>query len=294
MNTSKEKILFVINPKSGIKRHNNIIDFIKDNLDYNRFNPDFVFTERADHATELAKTGSADNVDIVVAVGGDGTVREVAKGLVNSKTKLAIITFGSGNGFAFHFNIPNNTSKAIEIINARKSLLIDTAKINGEYFGNIAGIGFDAKIAYEFSNYKKRGLYSYIRIIFREFFKYKKQTYKFEMDNKSFTKKAFLVSIANGSQFGNKAYINPEASVTDGLLEVCILSNAPIISMPFLIFKLLNKRLHKSKYLEVYKTSKAVISTNNLQIAHIDGDPFETREELKITINPSSLNIIVP
>lgn len=294
MNTTRKKILFIINPKSGVKKHFLITDIINKHLDNNKFESDFIFTERANHATEIAKIASQNDIDIVVAVGGDGTVREIAKVLVNSKTKLAIIPRGSGNGFAFHFKIPAKINKAIEIINNQKSLLIDTAIINDEYFGNIAGVGFDAKIAYEFSMKKKRGLFSYIKVIFREYFKYKKQTYNFELDDKSFSKKALLVSIANGSQFGNNAYINPESSVTDGLLEVCILKEAPIISIPFLIFKLLNKSLSKSKYLEIYKSKTAVISTNEINLAHIDGDPFETAKELKIEINPSSLNIIIP
>ncbi len=294
MKTAKNKILFIINPKSGVKKHDNIIGIINETLDKKLFEPDFVSTKRANHATELALNASKNNIDIVVAVGGDGTIREIAKALVNSNTKLAIIPCGSGNGFAFHFKIPTKVYKAIEIINKQKTLLIDTAKINDEYFGNIAGVGFDAQIAWKFSNSNKRGLFSYLKIIFKEFFRYKQIVYDFKLDNKTFSKKAFLVSIANGSQFGNNAYINPEASTTDGLLEICILKRVPIALIPIIAIKLLNKQLHTSKYLEIHKTKKAIISNEKLHIAHIDGDPIETNNEIIITINPSSLHLITP
>lgn len=294
MEIARKKILFIINPKSGVKKHSNIVDLISLHLDNKLFESNFVFTEGINHATDLAKMASQNNVDIVVAVGGDGTVREVAKGLVDSDTKLAVIPRGSGNGFANHFNIPLKINKAIEIINKQKSLLIDTAKINEEYFGNIAGVGFDAKIAYEFSKLKKRGLFSYIKLIFIEFFNYKSIAYIIKLDDKSFSKKAFLISVANGSQFGNRAFINPEASATDGLLEVCILRKPPLLSTPILIIKLLNKRLHKSKYLEVYQTKNVLISNNDSDVSHIDGDTYESGKELSITINPASLNLIIP
>ncbi len=290
----KLQILFIINPKSGGKKNNNIIELVKETLDKSLFQADFMFTQRPKHATELSEDASRKNIDIVVAVGGDGTVREVAKGIVNSKTKLAIIPKGSGNGFAYHFKIPSNISKAVGIINKQKSLLIDTATINDEYFGNIVGIGFDAKVAWKFANSNKRGLLSYLKIIFNEYFKYKRQNYSFKLDKLSFSRKAFLVSVANGSQFGNNAYINPEASVTDGLLEVCILKKAAFFHSAFLAIRLLNKSLHKSKFLEVYKTKNALISCQKTDFTHIDGDSFEETNEISIKINSSTLNLIIP
>ncbi len=294
LESTKKKILFIINPKSGVSNKKLIENQIVKYIDEKEFVYDFVYTQYQRHAEELSKNAVDENYQIIVAVGGDGTVREVAKGLKSSETKLAIIPTGSGNGFAFHHKIPRNICKAVEIINKQKSIKCDTASLNEEFFVNVAGIGFDAQIAFEFANYKKRGFLSYLILTIKEFFKYKTSDYIINVDGKQYKKNAFLISFANASQFGNNAYISPEANVSDGMLDVCILKKFPFFSALNIAIRLFRKSINKSKYLEIIRGKEIVIKQENPIITHLDGEPFEFENELNIKINPASLNLIIP
>jgi YegS/Rv2252/BmrU family lipid kinase len=291
-----KKILFIINPVSGINKQRIIRRQINSFLDIKIFDYNIIYTKYPLHATAISKNAVKENYDIVVAVGGDGTVREVAQGLVNSNTKMAIIPTGSGNGFARHLNIPsNNISKAIKIINKQKSIKSDTATVNNNFFINVAGIGFDALVASKFANFGKRGAYPYVKIAFEESLNYKAKNYSISIDKKILNRKAFLLSIANSSQFGNNAYISPKASINDGLLDICILNEFPIHNAPSIALRIFDKTVDKSKYLEIFQGKEINIIQPSLEEAiHLDGDSFNLGKELNIKINQSSLEVIVP
>jgi len=293
-NEVKKKIRFIINPASGNKNKAGIEHIINKLLDINKFSYDIKYTTHRFHATEIARDAVKDGFYMVVAIGGDGTVNEISKALINSEVLFAIIPIGSGNGLARFLNIPLKIESAIKTINTCKCFKMDTIQINDEYFVNMAGVGFDAHIAHLFANYGKRGLKSYIRLIIKEFSTYKNKTYQLIIDNKPITVNAFLISFANSSQFGNNAHIAPLAEINDGLVDICILKKFAWWKSMFIAIHMFSKTLVKSKYYQVIKAKEIEITMpENLQM-HIDGDPIIFNSIAKIKINPESLNIIIP
>ena len=289
----KKKICFIVNPISGIGRQKVIEKLIDQHLNRTLFDYEIVFTKAAKHATEFARQAAADNFNIVVAVGGDGSVNEVAKGLISSNTALAIIPTGSGNGFARHLKISLDLKKAMDSINAAKEILIDTVQFNDETFVNIAGVGFDAHIGWEFSKYGKRGFSSYLKVTLRELPKFKTQDFELIIDGKSLSKKAFLITFANGSQWGNNAYIAPLAGATDGLMDITVLKKISIFNVFSIAYRLFNKTLQLSPHVEIIKTKEVFVKQHNT-IAHIDGEPIEIGKLISVKVNPLSLRVIVP
>ena len=289
----KKKICFIVNPISGIGRQKVIEKLIDEHLDRTLFDYEIAYTKAAKHATELAKKAVADNFNIVVAVGGDGSINEISKGLIGSATAMAIIPAGSGNGLARHLKIPIDSKKAMSIINNAKETIIDTMQFNDETFVNIAGVGFDAHIGWEFAKFGKRGFSSYLKLIARELPKYKVEKYELIINGKSLHKKAFVISFANGSQWGNNAYIAPHADIADGLMDIAILKNFSYLKAISIGYKIFRKTIHKSSYLEIIKTKEVILKQSGT-IAHIDGEPIEIGNTISIKVNPLSLRVIVP
>jgi YegS/Rv2252/BmrU family lipid kinase len=289
----KKKICFIVNPISGIGRQKVIEKLINECLDRTKYDYEIAYTKAAKHAIELARDAAERKMDVVVAVGGDGSVNETAKGLVNSNTTMAIIPTGSGNGLARHLNIPLNLQKAMEVINNGNTVQIDTIQLNDHSFVNVAGIGFDAHIGWEFAKFGKRGFSSYVKVILREFPKYKAQDFELTIDGKTIKKNAYLISFANGSQWGNNAYIAPSANISDGIMDIAILSDFKLINGLAIGYRLFRRTLHLSSYLEIIKAKEVLIRQPGI-IAHIDGEPIETGNELRIKVNPLSLKVIVP
>lgn len=287
-----KNILFIINPISGGKDKRNFPDKIIQYLDLEKFNPDFVFTERINHAYELARRAIDMGVDIVIAVGGDGTINEVASVLVGSDQIMGIIPFGSGNGLARTLGIPINEKEAIQRLNGLKVDRIDSGILNNRYFFGITGVGFDAHASACFANNQTRGLTGYIYTVLTEVVSYQSQHYAIEVDGKLIDREAFLISIANSSQYGNNAYIAPLASVKDGLLDVCIIRRFPLYYLPMIGFHLVNKTAHQSKYIEIIKGKDIVIRREKAGIVHLDGEPELMEANIQISIKPLSLTVI--
>lgn len=290
---NKKKICFIINPISGVGRQKVIEKLIDEHLDRSLFEYEINYTKAAQHASELAKNAALRNIDIVAAVGGDGSVNETAKGLINSASAMAIIPAGSGNGLARHLNIPLNMKKAMQVINTGKIMPIDSMQMNDEIFVNVAGIGFDAHIGWEFAKFGKRGFSSYIKVIMREFPRYKAQDFKLTIDGSTRIKKAYLISFANGSQWGNNAYIAPAADISDGQMDIAILKDFGFMNALAIGYRLFKKTLDRSPHLEVIKTKEVIVKQSGT-IAHIDGEPIEIGNELRIKVNPLSLKVVVP
>ncbi len=287
-----KNILFIINPISGGKDKRSFPDKIIQYLDLDKFNPDFVFTERINHAHQLAKQAIDMGVDIIVAVGGDGTINEVASVLVGSDQIMGIIPFGSGNGLARTLGIPVNEKEAIKRLNGLNVDRIDSGILNNRYFFGIAGVGFDAHVSACFANNQTRGLTGYIHTVLTEVISYQSQYYTIEVDGEVINRQAFLISIANSSQYGNNAHIAPLASVKDGLLDVCIIKRFPLYYLPMIGFHLVNKTAHQSKYIEIIKGRDIIIRREKAGIVHLDGEPELMEANIQITVNPLSLHII--
>ena len=287
------KIRFIINPISGKAQHKGLESRIEKLLDLNKFDFDYLYTERAKHATELAQQAAHENIDVVVAVGGDGTMNECAKGLLGSQTALAVLPCGSGNGFAFYFGMERNINKAIKQLNISDFKTIDTCTANGVPFFNVSGVGFDAHIANLFATTKVRGFSSYIKLVLRECANYPAQDYFLEYDGKKEVYNAVIISWANASQFGNGAQISPESKVDDGLIEICVLKDFKRILVPVLLYRLFTGKIHQSKYMTIIKTKSISIFCQNGQ-SHIDGESQDLGKEIHIYTHPKTLKVFVP
>lgn len=290
----KTNILFVINPISGGKAKLRIPALIDRYLDKEKFNANFLLTEYAGHATEIVEEAITKNFDIIVAAGGDGTINEVASKVLQHKKILGILPLGSGNGLARFLNIPQNLKDAILLINQLKTDKIDSATFNNKCFFNLAGMGFDAHLSAAFSKDKKRGLAGYLKLSFKEVFTYKDEIYNINIDGIDYQRKAFAVTIANSSQYGNNVYIAPHASVKDGLLDVCVIKPFSILKLPVLSYILLNGTAETSDMIEIIKGKNIKISRAKEGPVHVDGEPLNMGKEVQVTINPLSLEVIVP
>lgn len=290
--SAKSNILFIINPISGGKEKLNLPSLIHQHLDKTKYNEVCVFTEYAGHASGIAEQGVKDNYDIIVAVGGDGTINEVASKLVHSNKVLAIVPFGSGNGLARFLNIPLNPKKAITLINTGEIQTIDTAELNGRKFFNMAGMGFDAHLSAVFAGNKKRGLKSYVALGFKEITSYKSQAYQIEIDGKRHDNDAFAISIANSAQYGNNVYISPKSSLTDGYLDVCIIHPISLVKLPVLAFQMITAKTHQSSLVKIIRGKHIKIERKSSGAVHLDGEPIILQTVLEIKIVPSSLKVI--
>lgn len=290
----KKRLVFIVNPKSGVQKKNNILEVIEENIDTSKFDYSIEFTNEPGHATEISQSQVAAGADIVVAVGGDGSVNEVARGLIHSKAVLGIIPAGSGNGLANFLKIPTNYKKALDVINQINTTKIDTGSINDKLFVSIAGIGFDGLIARKFIESKRRGFLSYLRIVSEEYPTYKPKKYKIVYNGKEIKTRALFIAFANSDQFGYGTAIAPGARIDDGLLDVCIAAKPAIIDLPVLASLLYWRKIDKSKYLELFKAKEIQVQSKKKRWVNIDGESMKLDKKLVIKVHPGSLNIIVP
>lgn len=288
----KKELLVIINPISGTGKQKGIDSKINDILDKSKFNIEIIKTEYAGHASEIAEKAIEEKKDIIAVIGGDGTVNEVAKMLVNSNVAMAIVPCGSGNGLARHLGISMHPLKALEQINKFEAREIDCIDINGEKCFNVAGVGFDALVSYQFANMNSRGFFSYLKSVLGSYFSYKNQEYTIETETKTVKEKAFLFSIANSCQYGNNAYINPQAKIDDGKCEIVSLKKPSLLTLPIVGIRFLNKTLHKSSYCNIYSGSNFKIHQGD-EISHIDGEPLKLSKDLEIKVLAKSLKVYI-
>lgn len=288
----KKSILFILNPVSGNHGKENIPDLIARTLDADRFDCQVRFTEYAGHAAEIARQCVEEGIDIVVAVGGDGTVNEVARSVIHSNTALGIIPCGSGNGLARHLCLPMDVSKAIRIINHCKIEALDYGVINGYPFFCTCGMGFDAFISLKFAEAGKRGPITYVEKVLQEGLKYQPETYEIVDEAGATTHKAFLIACANASQYGNNAYIAPKATMTDGLMDIIIMEPFNAFDAPQISIDLFSKTLDKNSKIKTFRTPRVHIHRSSPGAIHYDGDPVITGADIDVHIERRGINII--
>lgn len=288
----KKKITFIVNPHSGTHSKDEVPRLIDKYADKRLFNINVVFTEYAGHAAVIAKQCVENKHEIVVAVGGDGTVNEVARSIVHSNTALGIIPCGSGNGLARHLCIPMDIKKAISIINECNIESLDYGVINDMPFFCTCGMGFDAFISLKFAEAGKRGPITYMENILKEGLKYKPEVYEVEDDSKSTKYKAFLIACANASQYGNNAYIAPKATMTDGLMDVTIMEPFTAFDVPQISIDMFNKTLDKNSKIKTFKTKRIHIRRSQSGAIHYDGDPIMTGPDIDVHIEERGIKII--
>lgn len=289
----KKKAVFIINLISGTSDKAAIPGLIDQYLDKTQFEYEIAVTQYAGHASEIAAKAKDDGVDVVVAVGGDGTVNEVARAIVHSSTALGIIPCGSGNGLARHLLLPLNVRKAIEVINRCEIRQLDYGIINDYPFFCTCGMGFDAFVSMKFAEAGKRGPITYVENVLREGLKYKPETYTIEDESGTLQYKAFLISCANASQYGNNAYIAPQASMSDGLMDVIIMEPFDVFEAPQISIEMFSKTLDKNSKIKTFRTRHLHIHRDKPGVIHYDGDPVMTGADIDIELKPKGINIIV-
>ncbi len=289
----RKKIAYIINPNAGVSSTTEIIDAIKlhspGSMDY-----EIIVWAYPEQSEEISRRILTEGFTIAVAVGGDGTVNEISKALIGTSIPLAIIPIGSGNGLARHLKIPLDLKGAIRLIAGGKEIRIDSCYINDKPFFCTSGIGFDAHIGKLFSESKTRGFMTYVKITLSQLFVYRPVNYRLTINKQLIRRKAFLITFANASQYGNDAFIAPHASVGDGLIDICILKPFKIWDLPFIIWKMFHRTIDKSAFMETYRSDEVDVERDAKGPTHYDGEPGEMGSSLRIRISPASLRVIAP
>ena len=290
--SEKKKIVFILNPISGTSSKKGIPDLIDQTIDGERFDHELRLTEYAGHAAEIAKTCAQEGVDIVVAIGGDGTVNEVARSLVHTKTALGIIPCGSGNGLARHLCLPMDVKKALQIINDCTIEAFDYGVINDLPFFCTCGMGFDAFISLKFAEAGKRGPITYVENVLKEGLKYKPETYEVSDETGARKYKAFLIACANASQYGNNAYIAPGATMKDGEMDVVIMEPFDVLDAPQIAADLFMKTFGNNSKIKTFRAKQIHIHRKGPGAIHFDGDPIMTDADIDVHIEHNGIKIV--
>ena len=291
---SKKRILFIVNPISGHRDKRRFGESVTRVLGGEEFAYEIAFTERAGHATGLAET-AAGKYDIVAAVGGDGTLNEVARGLIGTDTALAVIPCGSGNGLARCLHIPLNTDKALRLLTQGRIQRIDTGTVNGQLFLSVAGIGLDAQTAQDFAQDPRRGFITYAHYAVSNYLHPKPETVSITFDGgEPITCSPMLITFANSNQFGYNAVIAPHASLQDGLLDTCILNRPPLPSIPIVVTKLMDGRIDTSRYITEIQAAHITVERPAAGVVNIDGEPVMMDASLDIRVVPLNLKVVAP
>lgn len=286
--------MFILNPAAGIRRVVDLEELIRANLDLTSSQFEVRVTSRPGDAFLLASEAVSRGCGTVVAVGGDGTINEIAKAIEGSCVTLGIVPNGSGNGLARHLDIPLDISEAIRVINGSHIRSIDTASLNGNTFVSIAGVGFDARVANRYRKVRRRGFYGYFRIVVLEYLGYKERSYILEIDGKVLERKALMINLANSNQFGYGTVIAPHAKLDDGLLDIVIVKKFPLAELPHTLQLAFTHRIDKSPYVETLTGKEVRIRRDRGRYVNLDGEAVRTDSQVQVQIKPAALKVIVP
>lgn len=290
-----KKIAFIVNPISGTGHKGAIMEYVKGVFVPSRgYESEIYITKGPADVYEAARRYSSNGYDIVVAVGGDGTVNQVAKGLISSNTKLAVIPVGSGNGLARHLKIPLSYHRAVDVILEEKVQLIDAGKINDEIFFCTAGLGFEAVIGDRFNSSGTRGLITYMEFCAKEYVNYRREEYKIRIPGYEYDTKAFLITFANCAQWGNNVFIAPDANISDGMIDVVIWKRAPLVTMPLLTAGLFLKTIQYSEFIDTFRCKEVKITRQSEGLIQFDGESRIMEQEIEVSVLHHAVKAIVP
>jgi diacylglycerol kinase (ATP) len=288
------KCLFVVNARSGPRRRPDVAQLIREHCERQQMPFELHPCERKEELDGVIAHAVHERYDVLFAVGGDGTVHEVAKRLIGKDVALGIVPTGSGNGFARHVGLPLALKASLATCTTGRIATIDTATVNGIPFLGVMGAGFDAMIAHRFAESTKRGMRTYVKKGLFAFAEYRHGEYEIDVDGETFRRRAFVVAVANSSQYGNNARIAPLASLQDGLLDLVTVENVSIFSAMPLLIRLFNGTINRSRRAKVTHGKHIVIRREAAAPAHLDGEPMMLPAELDVRIVPASLRVLVP
>lgn len=287
------KIVFIINPVSGNGHKKPGADFISKFFD-STYKISFVESTKSGHASELASEAMTTGADAVIAIGGDGTVNEIAKSLNGTRCALGIIPCGSGNGLARHHEIPFDVPAALDVIKRFNVIEHDSVSINGKLSFNVSGIGFDAHVAHLFGKNGKRGFSSYLKLVIQEFSGYNEQEIKITTSEGVIRQPVMLAAIANASQFGNNARISPLSDTHDGISNITLIRKMNALQLPLFMFNVFTRKVGNSSYANLLRGEKFLIESEKELPLHIDGEPAGFGKRFEIETLKASLRIILP
>ena len=288
------KVMLIINPVSGTGSKAGLPDMIVSHLEPSGFDIDVRYTTCHGDATRLARQAVELGYHAVLACGGDGTVNETARALCGSSTALGIIPAGSGNGLARHIGIPIDPELSLHVIEQNNIVNVDYGTVNGSEFFCTMGIGFDAAVSHRFARQSRRGLMMYIKSAIDEYKNFKAATYTLSANGELITEQAFIIAVANASQYGNNAYIAPEASITDGLLDVTIIHAGNPLETARMGIDMMTGYLNKNVLIQTFRTPAVAIYRSTPGPAHIDGEPVELGAILDVRCHRHSLPVMAP
>lgn len=291
---ARKHLVFIINPHSGTDRIKAIQSAIDAGINAAQYTYETQYTQRPQHGTELAQVAASRGANAVIAVGGDGSVADVALGLAGTDTALGIIPKGSGNGMARSLGLPLKVEEAIRIINVGKRQRIDVGYVNGQMFISNAGVGFDALISKKFTQSTQRGFAAYSWLVTKYLWLYREWDWHITIDDKPLTERAFLVNVANSQQFGYNFKIAPHASFTDGWLDVTIIRKFPKIMGSGLALQAMFGNITDSRYVQHYRAKEIGITHPDLKLMQTDGDAHPCSNRLQFRVEPGALEVIIP
>lgn len=290
-----KKYLAIVNPIAGVKEKETAIKLLAKAFSGEDERLYFTFTSEQTSASILAKEAIVKGYEAVIALGGDGTINEVAAALYNSNVKLGIIPKGSGNGMARALGIPvDDDAKAVEIVRRGTTHAIDTAFANGHPFFCTFGVGFDANVTQRYSEIPSRGLFSYLKSAIDEYIHFTPKKYKITAGGATFSRKAMLITCANIDQYGSNAFIAPGASPDDGLLDLVIVSPIPLLKVAQLVIQLFTKKIDQNAQVESLRCANITIEQETKGVVQVDGESLEMDKIIKIKVIPQSLQVYVP
>lgn len=288
----KNKTLIVVNPISGVGRQKKIETMLKQNLNQDIFDYEVRYTEHIHHGTEIARDAAERGYDCVVAVGGDGSVNDVANGLRGSDTRMGIIPCGSGNGLARSLKIPLQPWLAIRVLNQQFKQSIDAILVNDKHLAvNAAGCGYDAYIARLMKVAKTRGLAAYTNLILREYDRYKCSDYHLILNGKEYYRNAWFIAVANSQQFGYNLAVAPKAKLDDGLMDISIIDKVPLDHIPITAPLAFSNHLDLSQHVEMFRTADLVIEGNADKWVNLDGEGENVGSTVHFQVLPMAVKI---
>ncbi|WP_106830509.1 diacylglycerol/lipid kinase family protein [Parabacteroides pacaensis] len=294
MNEQKKNVFAIINPISGVGSKRKIPKMIEEICTQYNYELQIQFTEYAGHASILTQEALKAGAGTILAVGGDGTVNEVARSMIHSDAVLGIIPKGSGNGLARELHIPLLVRKALELIVKGKVITIDCCNANGKVFFCTCGVGFDAAVSQKFAKEKRRGSLTYIKNTVEEYLSYQPEPYELQIDGNTVKEKAFLIACGNASQYGNNAFIAPHANIQDGLMDITILAPFTPLDIAPLAIQLFTKQIDKNSKIKIFRGQQVKIIRQHPGIMHLDGEPVMAESQIDICIEPGALKVYTP
>lgn len=288
--SSALKTLFVVNPRSGASRRAlpAVQAFAR------QHGAEIATTERSRHASELAAAGLARGIERVVAVGGDGTMNEVAGVVAGTGATLGLVPCGSGDGLGRHLGIHGPPAHALALLAAGHTRLIDTGMAGGHPFFCAAGLGFEAEVAHRFNQLARRGFLRYLTTSARHFAAYQPEDYTLTHDGGTVRVRAFTLAVSNSDQYGNGAIIAPGARIDDGLIDLTLVPPIrPLNALP-LLARLFSGSVHRVRGVLVRRSARFVIERAGPGLLHTDGEIHEAGRTIEFTVRPASLRIVCP